>query len=237
MRSFFGSCFRSLRPARFWDTTDIHAPVRVGPLIAFVATALLGCFSTFVMLLAGVQWLNAWELASRWPIGKYAGPLDFVLFVIDVATDRSIWAFLSSVLIWVVAVLASLMVFRQSMHRCKLRNAHIIRVWAYVAPVVPVLLVIGFSSASAVSILYTGRPFHNPPLVIVVLMLMAFTLWTTHIAYRRYLRMPHSLGVAVASQVMALLLASICDYFVATAWSRGGFFTQMYVQLFSYGLF
>lgn len=237
VRSFIGTCFRSLRPARFWSKTDIHAPVRVGPLIAFAGGGLLIYCLAFMFLLSSVQWLNSWHAVRRWGFMPTPGFMDFASNAYRNARSPELWAFLISVPTWALAVLGSLMVFRQSMHQCKLRNAHVIRVWAYTTTVFPILIVIGFFCTMAIEVFRTGLRFREPPLVILVSIVIAFTFWAIHVAYRRYLHMPHSLGVAAASQVMALLLASICDLFIATTWSRGGLFVQMYVQIFTYNLF
>ena len=48
--------------------------------------------------------------------------------------------------------------------------------------------------------------------------LFLFTIWSLRCAYRHYIRMPHSLAVAVLSQLMAVMATMS----VAAAWSNYG---------------
>jgi hypothetical protein len=112
---------------------------------------------------------------------------------------------------WLAMSLLALLIFQQSMRRCRVRTAQVVRVWAYSTPMaLPVLMfVAGLSeklpwSLFGLNLLPMGR---NGGMDFVVaggaswLLAIRATQW----GYARYLRMPHAFGVAATAQVMALL--------------------------------
>jgi len=100
----------------------------------------------------------------------------------------------------------ALLIFQQSMRKHRVRTTHVLRVWVYS---VPQLLPIAAAVAYAWDcILAVTRIPMNPDLE----WLIAGPVWLhvlicLSLAYRVYLRIPHAWGVAIASQVIAILIA------------------------------
>ncbi len=200
VRSLFLTFRLATRPRVLWSTIEIHDPPRPGPLAVLV---LLACLVFFVLApLSDV--LSAWNTQRRLPIYGSFGLAQFIPFVRLGLSQGFIYYFPLAVLVWAMAVLMALMIFRQSMRRCRVRTAHVVRVWAYalplMLPIVPVFRYICRYGEGSI------RPYWFPdPQPYAAGVFIAFVIWSLRQGYRRYLRMPHSLAVAVASQVVALL--------------------------------
>ncbi len=112
---------------------------------------------------------------------------------------------------WWLASFAALMVLRESMRRCKVLLVHVLRVCAHsVVPVIP-------GAASAVSFAFLGLNFGSSQLLeelalflnlVAPLAVIAHAIWSIRCGYVLYLRMPHALGVAIATQVIAVLVVA-----------------------------
>jgi hypothetical protein len=130
-------------------------------------------------------------------------------------------------LLWPWATFLSLMVFRASMRRARVRAVHVLRCVIYTADVAAL-------AAAAVCVTWFfydrwlggtwsatwwrfGSARGVPIVVAVLFMILTYRLW---IAYRRYLRFEHALATAIASQLMIALLTLklIADFYSATRW-------------------
>lgn len=115
--------------------------------------------------------------------------------------------------VWTTLILGSLLIFQQSMRRCRVRFAHVFRAWvlsvAMLAPVfsiatLPVIFVQRGLAAPKFERLLLDAGVPTMLLVVVLLVGVALSL-----AYRRYLRMPHSVGVVIAALTIAVLASGV----------------------------
>jgi ribosomal protein L37E len=201
-RSLVYTWWLALRPWKLWRTVDLYDPPNVGGLCCVLLMGLapgivLGTFgfstlSTILLRYGGSPWsvLPLFFAQSAWAIIKSVRPL-------AVAALAS--------LAWWAATFGALMLLVQSMRRCNVRAAQVLRVCTYaLVPLLPATV------TGAVAIVW----FHSfwllswaePAPLLWCVALMFHVVWSIRCGYRVYLRIPHSLGVAVASQTIALLV-------------------------------
>jgi hypothetical protein len=133
-------------------------------------------------------------------------------------------------LLWPWTTFASLLVFRASMRRARVRPVHVLRCVIYTADAAVIVAL----AACAFWYFYDSwfpRPwlwagtwwsFNSDGTVLMAIAAMfailTYRLW---IAYRRYLRFAHALATAVTSQVMiALLTVKLLADFYSNSWGR-----------------
>jgi len=134
------------------------------------------------------------------------------------------------VLLWPWMTFASLLIFRASMRRARVRPVHVLRCVIYTADaaVVAALLVGAFWYFSDAWFPRTwfwsgvwwsyGSDGAAPIAIGVIFVILTYRLW---IAYRRYLRFEHALATAIASQVMiALLTVKLMADLYSASWGR-----------------
>jgi hypothetical protein len=111
--------------------------------------------------------------------------------------------------VWLATSLGALLVFQQSMRRIRVRQAQVIRVWAYSVPMVLPILAVLVAVHIVVAILLAGRwsRWANEEIVfsVALMALVMCPIWSLWRGYRDYLRMRHAFAVAVMSQVIAIL--------------------------------
>jgi hypothetical protein len=197
----------ALRPKRFWQSVDIHDPPQVRPLIIWTII-LLGITVIGVPFWFGISSAigNIWQrFGPGMPATYY---FDYIVstwqFLVESPT---VWKQAFWFVHWWIFSFAALMVFQQSMRLCKVRSVHVLRVCAYgLAPLFPLYVFL----FSGIGVLYTAsfprislRSFG--PIVVLFILGFLYVVWSIRQAYRHYIRMPHTLGVAIASQVIAIL--------------------------------
>jgi len=221
VRSFLRTWWRSLRPSKFWRSIDVHDPPGAGPLLIFSFGPLL------VALLIAVL-LTAWNISlwNTYPGMGWAARLRVFVAALDLPPLPAVLG----VMAWVLAGFASLLVLRQSMARCRVRTAHVLRACAYALPVAIPFAVAGLGLAVCVEswlIITTTWPptgwlrevrtFAMVAGFGAVGFLPLFATWSLARAYRSYIRMPHAMGVAIASQLIAILACGAVTAIVAVA--------------------
>jgi hypothetical protein len=254
--SFRKTLANSMLPRRFWRTlypTQPSFPRRLmlyGLLVALIAAgALLGAIAyrsyqvdqtmrgrratqmrfmnpqTQAEIIVRHGSVQAYlDLTSpTFPSWRYFSPL-FISNWLDLGGHLQVTAF---ALLWPWMTFASLLVFRASMRRARVRPVHVLRCVIYSADL----------AAVAAAIVTIGWLFCDPWLhrtrnwsefwwrfssaqgalwvIAVLFALLTFRLW---IAYRRYLRFDHPLATAIASQIMIglLTLKFAADFYVST---------------------
>ncbi len=226
IRSFFGTWFRALSPGKFWKTVDIHDPPRVGPLITMTVVVTVLVFLSMVVLdgidmFAWSVW-GGWRVGSRRALPPTIGALP--LYIFGAFFSPVLHAALTAIVVWLTASLLSLMLFPESMRLCRVRFAQVLRVWAYALPhIVPVATTATFlvSYAAAFGVGNYGKEVEGFTAVVA----LVFVTRALRLGYRDYLRMPHSLAVAIASQVIAFLATGVI---LMTLFS--GFGSQVYLD-------
>jgi ribosomal protein L37E len=218
VRSLMGTWLRALLPGRLWRTLDLHDPPQVGALWVMVAISTFASAIVWPILFALNVWIRRW-IWGWWGPTPRVGEL-FSMILEDMASLRVYEPFGQGAL-WCLTSFASLMIFRQSMKQCKVRVVHVFRVWTYaVVLVLPVALTSLLSVLSALWWFDLTERQYLLVFCVVFVALCSFGVWLLCEGYKRYLRMPHSFGVALASQVIAWLCVAIVSViFVALNWA------------------
>lgn len=212
VRSFFGTWLRTLRPKKFWSMLDLHDPPQARALGIMVFASILVFYLCEVFMETIDTWL--WYGISQWRFSRFYNSSmwlwisDFPSAFIDSFTTNEIISDTLSLFLWMATSMVSLLVFQQSMRRYKILTVQIFRVWSYSIPFAPILVSI---LSYLISYYYTISGEWYPIWVDVFggLFLIVFVIRSLQIAYSKYLRMDHGLGVAISSQIMAVLLALI----------------------------
>lgn len=201
-------------PPRLWREIDIHDPPQRGPLIGWVVLSLFVFYVAFVILFAVSGWGLGYYWSTRGVPSQQLGIGYLMWYLLDAVTDWQVYMVVLTAAVWIVCCLAALMVFRQSMRRCKVRGGHVLRVWAYAtAPLFPLVATVVVALERAKMVRWVDRSLPTDPAVL--LAILAHATWSFWWGYRIYLRMPHSFAVAVSAQLIAVLGAvSICDVVV-----------------------
>lgn len=218
VRSFVRTWFRALRPGKFWKSIDIHDPPQAAPLFLMTVVMLAAITFAFVVM----HGIEVWTWRSGWT--RTLGPriAELPQCLLRAAGNPYAYYNLVPVLFWISASFLSLMVFPQSMRLCKVRTAQVLRVWAHaLLPIVPVACAIGFAHAWLNG---WPRSWSSTPLAgLLALLVLAHATWSLRCGYKMYLRMPHGMGIAVTSQMIAVLAAGVCEL-LASADVRGTMF-------------
>ena len=211
VRSFCRTWLGVLRPGRFWRNLSIHDTVHVKPLLAMLPVVFL------VHWAASVAWCTLWVWAYGHIYWVVSQGMTFDWGTAFRGIGRCVpYAFTSEevgmtvlfAVLWSMTSLGALLLFQQSMRRCKVRTAHVLRVWVYglVLPL-PVLPLVAAAWTCLGTVCWTVASNTQPPFFAAHVWPLAavFMVWSVRCAYRFYLRMDRSLAVAVSSQFIALM--------------------------------
>jgi len=203
VRSFLVSFARSVRPKRFWAELNIHDPVPVRPLLAMtmIAAMLSACVGLIVFVVSfwlwfsirRVNWVEAFQFSS------------LVRFLISALEDRGFREAVFVNVLWCFLCIFALLIFQQSMRRCRVRTGHVIRVWAYAVTrgllSIPLTLLLFCALRPLVTSVYVIEAL---AILVVGCVVVANAGHAIFRGYRDYLKMDHSLAVAISSQLMAV---------------------------------
>jgi len=205
-RSLVRTWWLTLRPGKLWRLIDIHDRPRVGPLLVIllvttIALSNVGMVGSFIEQ-AIDRWRYARQMAAR---GAAVLPTTYWL----ASRNQILFEFVRLVGIWSFFTFASLLVFQQSLRQCRVRTMHVFRVCVYavigVAPLAAVVFFITCAMLRGFGMFWSEAQVATVALAIVVV----FGARSVGMGYRRYIGMPHSVGVVIAAQVMALLASAI----------------------------
>ena len=177
--------------------------------VALIVAALTTIIAPSVLL--ALNWrINAWWWGTPAPRAFWDRLIDLVP---DMLTSRVTRIRVAGGLTWALGGLAALMIFRQSMRRYKIRNAHVIRVWAYaVLAALPTCVLLIWSAVIIIMIVSRIQQSYGGLLAVfvtadIIALLCAHACWSIHEGYKRYLKMDRAPAVAICSQIIAALLA------------------------------
>jgi hypothetical protein len=242
--SFWKTVVGGLRPRRFWSTLLPTQPVRLVRLLHYFLIIALLCAPVHLQQIV-MQWAGeraniiaqrpAFTSFLKSPSGaatlkRYPGKT--VQQVVDIAMPvPTIWditrwrsrmtapvlASLATVLLWPWATIATMMIFRISMRRARVRPIHVVRCVIYCADV---LLWAHLALAIVMALSIVGLPggtTNAMSMTIVYATLLAF-LYRFTISLRLYMRFRHALATAIATQVIVILLAIDIPIILRSLW-------------------
>ena len=227
-----------MRPWRLWRFIEIHdPPAKTGLIILLVITAILSSLSVLVFAYVA-HWTLAWigfypqkpwadPGGGFWPAWGGGYPLWRSTSPWNYNMD---WypAWLGLMACWAGATFGALLIFRQSMARCKVRTGHVFRVWVYALLPIPVgqtIFCLIFICADVVTLLdLAGLSRIAPILALWTCSAISVATWfwtflSIALGYRLYLKMAHAWVVAFSAQLIALLFTSCAATFPALLWS------------------
>jgi len=141
------------------------------------------------------------------------------LHCLDAAKDSIPYLYLEHVLLWWCCTFLALLVFQQSMRRCKLRTVHVVRITIFAQ--FPILPITAAAALTAMTLnifgVFPRIDFHRWFILAAAL----FVLWSLYCGYARYAKMKHAVAVVMASQIIALLAVDMIS-----GWIHGKAFTE-----------
>ncbi len=211
IRSLIYTWRLTLRPWKLWRTIDIYDRPRVGPLLVFLIVA------TISLMVVGVVPSFIEEVLERWRFARQMGGAGRSVPTLSGILPAVVWRLswrnqftfelVRLVGVWSFFTFASLLVFQQSLRRCKVLTAHVFRVCVYaVVGIAPLAILVSFIPFA---FLQAFNAYWFQAAAGALTLIVGFAAWSVGLAYRRYIRMPHSFGVVIAVQVMAILASMI----------------------------
>ena len=228
IRSFLRTLLAGMFPMRFWSSLNAGHDIRLRRLIIYgavvaAAVVLLGVAGTFAARGFNLYRQNtAFILMGRGtlPVRSTLNGAFFQSVVRDTLEGDTLELYLLiAALAWPWLTMATLLVFRASMRRVKVRPAHVLRcvvysgdvfIWTGAAVVVVTVLrwldILGQGNMwdSTLVVRQTAGGF---------LVILAIAAYRLGVSYRRYLRFDHPWSTALASQIVVFLI-------ITTALSR-----------------
>lgn len=215
LRSLVKTWKVSLRPRLFWKEISIQDPPRPAPLALFVFFQLIATLLTIVAYKTIFSLGLTRSIVRGTGFGKTPSILDLPSIVGNQFSDPHTYLMLGLIALWFIFTVLSLLVFQISMRLCQVRFAHVFRVCAYSALTFVPIYVLGFVILGEVIEFLRRSGLLSRGLVADIIgfgFLLAILILPTYSilnGYRHYIRMPHSPGVAICSQIMAILAMAI----------------------------
>jgi len=209
--SYFETLWKSLRPASFWAQVQLHDRVHVGPLSAmlFLSAVWFALFAHVVPWLISeiISWMRRGVAAHSW-VDEIQEAFEGIS-IRNVSSDPSILIFDWGYCCMVLGSLALVLVLRQTLGRCRVRSAQVLRVVAYsTAPGVIAVLGSFVAVILVVECLQRFNLWMDAPIFVpILLMLLAAIPYGLVLAraLRLYLHLPRSLALGVTASFVGVL--------------------------------
>ena len=196
----------ALFPHRLWTEYDLHDPPQLGPLAMLLLLAFLS-YHAIVSLFDPIGDTFLWY--SKWAVMMgYTRTSLFAESWFRAITDPWILKYVLPSITYLAGLTFGFVILRETMARCRIRTVHLIRVVLYAVPLVwPVLCVL------ALCLFIAGwhhrYALDDKMILAIAVGALVHASWSLYQAGKRYLRIPHSFGVMIASQVIALLVVLV----------------------------
>ena len=237
VRSWLLTAFSGLRPWRFWRRVSIHEHVRAGPLLVFLLSA-VPAFLVTTHAVAGALWLIFWS-ASRVPGGptaRFFGGQTLPVFrlLADFAVEMALLSINAGPAYVYVALAAFLILgaatfllvsLRQTLGRCRVRSAQVLRVAAYAA--VPATITCGALLVASIVGVGCLTLYIAPSLGDVVTLGLALTVPVLvlgvylSVGLRHYLQLPRPWLLGFTASAVAVLF-TLTAFMFTTVLLQGG---------------
>lgn len=144
VRSLVRTWYMALNPRRFWRRVDLHDPPAVGALAGLMLASCVAVGLAGPILGGTGLWVDWWVDVVRGGGGRTPTIGDLFSSIADGFRYMHGFRAGAEAFIWLVGGFGALLVFRQSMRRCRVRTVHIVRVCAYsggmIMPILPAVL-------------------------------------------------------------------------------------------------
>lgn len=212
VRSLIHTWLLALRPDHLWRLIDIHDPPATVPLLAFATFALLVTTCIYLLGLGVEDWVIDRVYGRRWRAGPAVPTIaELPLYIVSYASTPGLYSVCVWVALWWATAFASLMIFQQSMRRCRVRPRHVLRVVVYALTPQLLFVPVCFWVACVLNIyLWNSNVWRSREQASLIGMAAAIAYvlhvaWSMRQGYQVYIRMPHAAGIVVASLCVALL--------------------------------
>jgi ribosomal protein L37E len=214
IRSLVSTWFRTLRPNKFWNGVRLTDPPRVRRLVVTLVVS-FALYLACAVLLGGFQswfgeFMGYWAWYGTVDVWRWLEALP--VSTLKLLSGGFLYAQSFVIVAWMVLTLLAMLVFQQSMRRCKVRNVQLVRVWVYAcSPHVAFVTALGYVTGCLVIWFDNSAVWWWNPNPWIALFVVLFAGRSIQVAYRDYLRIPHSVGVAAANQSIAILAAGLIE--------------------------
>jgi len=207
--SFFSTLVHSAGPSKFWSRLQpTHRLMPERMLLYWFVIAVPTAIASTVVL--------AFQVHRNFGVMNGLAPLQGILYRLDELADTAFPCVIVC-LIWPWLTLASLLIFRTTMRRARIKSGHVLRCVIYSSDVGIVMGIPVAFALAAMNPYYYISQFgtwiwawslsRNLAIPLTILSLVLFTGYRLSIAYRDYLRFPKPISTVVASQVMVILIS------------------------------
>jgi hypothetical protein len=210
--SWLATVRRSMRPKRFWQTLSLHHRVHVGPLCVMLLSAPI---AFHLLVHAGI--LLAWAVARSvalvqsqlqpriWPT-RAAEVADDLWHFADPTTDWvGMLTFSGLVLTIHLAAFATLCLLHQTLSRCRVRRAQVLRVVAYAALPTTFCWLAIFLTTLVTAVMYWTLAEQLPWEFLLLALALVLWMMCLRAGLKHYLRIPRPGLVAASAVIVAFL--------------------------------
>ena len=213
--SFFRTAIGGLAPARFWKSIHPALPVRPGRLLVYWVMVLLPLLLTMgVVIVSAITSYLAQSSSPAWGIPTRLPPRTINWGMIDGGLVKYyLWPMLAWCC-WPPLLFLTLMIFRMSMRRARVRTAHVLRCITYSCDSLLLLNLPTLALAASDYFQpgprgwrYTSRV--DAWIFWAMILWILLTTWRLRQAYRHYLRFDHPLATVLVSQLIVFLVVIV----------------------------
>lgn len=209
-RAFMDTVRRSLRPWRFWSRITLNHPPRTGALFIFWTASVAFLIAVSFALDMGYGWMI--EILESYsmnrPMFYWGGRRINFAPIVTIAM---------MLVAWTTVMFLTLASMRWSLKACRVRTAHVFRACVYVTPIFLPPSIIFYTAMFVGDVLvlrgFAGRGAMSAVMewffLAMITAVLIFCIVHLKEAYRRYIKMRHAWGVALAANVAATLAAMI----------------------------
>lgn len=223
LRSMASSLRAALRPGSFWRNIDLHDPPKPGPLNFLLLFQVLIAYAFITVTLGTASflyWVRFYQTNYRGVPKRILSVGFWFESVSSVVLEREFLLAVFAMLSWWALTFLGLLVFQQSMRLCRVRTAHVHRVCVYAVGAGLPIFVLSLTVVTGL-ILFDVMSFRYLDLLLPVTIgaYILHVTWSVRQGYRHYLKLRHSLAVAVTDQIMALLASMCATLFLQVAYN------------------
>lgn len=226
VRSFATTILRSFRPRRFWNSVSLHERIAFGPLLFMFAFGIVS-FSIALhggaLVIAGAMKGVLRITGARSTVGEAIWDIQYLLFEVaelPLEMGRKAIFLIAPPFLTLLGVLGLLLLLRDTLAKCRVRESQVFRVLAYMAAPISVwsslTILIGSSVTELLRYSWDVQILgFEPELVVGLAMILTVGAIITHylgVGLRDYLMLPRPrilAGTAAAVGILFMLVTFV----------------------------